>query len=96
MVACDASPHSLQRDSNRKETIALMALQMSATTQLNKGLWIFFSEFVRVRLAHPSQAQSFARMVLWQRKAARLRSVWAAEGLTVPPIAIFSITNGCS
>jgi hypothetical protein len=96
MVACDASPHSFQRDSNRKEIITLMAQQRSATTQLNKGLRIFFSEFARVSLSHPSQALFFARTVLWQRKAARLRSAWAAEGLAVPPIAIFSITNGCS
>jgi hypothetical protein len=72
-----------------------MALQTSATTQLNKGLRIFFSEFVRVSLRHPVQALFFARTVLWQGRAARLRSAWAAEGLTVPPIAIFSITNGC-
>ena len=44
----------------------------------------------------PSQALFFGRTVLWQRRAARLRSAWAAEGLTVPPIAIFSITNGCN
>ncbi len=34
--------------------------------------------------------------MLWQGRAPRLRSAWAAEGLTVPPIAIFSITNGCN
>jgi len=95
MIACSACSHPLQRDSNRKETIVLMALQTSATTQLNKGLRIFFSEFVRVSLRHPVQALFFARTVLWQGRAARLRSAWAAEGLTVPPIAIFSITNGC-
>ena len=62
---------------------------------LNKGLRIFFSEFVRVSLRHPSQAAFFARTVLWQMRAARLRARHAREGLQVPPIAIFSITNGC-
>jgi hypothetical protein len=38
-----------------------MARQMSTATQLNKGLRIFFSEFVRVSLRHPSQALFFAR-----------------------------------
>ena len=33
-----------------------MALQMSATTRLNLGLRVFFSEFVRVSLRHPGQA----------------------------------------
>ena len=72
-----------------------MALQVSATTQLNKGLRIFFSEFVRVSLRRPSQALFFARTVLWQGRAARRRAALAREGVTVPPIAIFSITNGC-
>ncbi len=73
-----------------------MASQTSAAAQLNKGLRIFFSEFVRVSVRRPSQALFFARTVLWQGRAARLRARHAAEGLTVPPIAIFSITNRCN
>ena len=73
-----------------------MALHMSATAQLNQGLRIFFSEFVRVSLRRPSQAFFFARTVLWQGRAARLRARMAREGVTVPPIAIFSVTNGCN
>ncbi len=69
---------------------------MSATAHLNLGLRIFFSEFVRVSLRHPSQALFFARTVLWQAGAARRRARVAAEGITVPPIAIFSITNKCN
>ena len=42
-----------------------MATKMSATTRLNWGLRILFSEFVRVSLRHPSQALYFARTVLW-------------------------------
>jgi len=73
-----------------------MATRMSTTTQLNLGLRLFFSEFVRVSLRRPGQALFFARTVLWQGKAARRRARLAREGLTVPPIVIFSITNGCS
>ena len=72
-----------------------MAPRTSATSTLNRGLRIFFSEFVRVSLRHPSQALFFARTVLWQGRAARARAREAKAGLTVPPIAIFSITNGC-
>lgn len=72
-----------------------MARQVSAASRLNGGLRIFFSEFVRVSLRRPSQALFFARTVLWQAGAARRRARVAAEGITVPPIAIFSITNGC-
>jgi hypothetical protein len=73
-----------------------MAPQMSSTTRLNRGLRIFFSEFVRVSLARPGQALFFARTVLWQLGAARRRALQAKRGLHVPPIAIFSITNRCS
>jgi MoaA/NifB/PqqE/SkfB family radical SAM enzyme len=73
-----------------------MRVQTSATAKLNMGLRIFFSEFVRVSLRHPSQAMFFARTVFWQAGAARRRGAQAREGLTVPPIAIFSITNKCN
>ena len=70
--------------------------QMSATSKLNLGLRIFFSEFVRVSLRRPGQALFFARTIFWQAGAARRRARVAAEGITVPPIAIFSITNRCN
>ncbi len=73
-----------------------MALQMSATTRLNLGLRVFFSEFVRVSLRHPGQALFFARTISWQAGAARRRAAEARSGLHVPPIAIFSITNKCN
>jgi MoaA/NifB/PqqE/SkfB family radical SAM enzyme len=69
---------------------------MSATSRLNLGLRIFFSQFVRVSLRHPSQALFFARTVVWQGRAARRRAREARDGLHVPPIAIFSITNRCN
>jgi hypothetical protein len=69
---------------------------MSTTTQLNLGLRLFFSEFVRVSLRRPGQALFFLKVVNWQRKAARVRAGWLRERVSVPPIVIFSITNGCS
>jgi MoaA/NifB/PqqE/SkfB family radical SAM enzyme len=72
-----------------------MALPTSAS-RLNQGLRIFFSEFVRVSLRRPGQAVFFARTVFWQGMAARRRAREAREGLHVPPIAIFSITNRCN
>jgi MoaA/NifB/PqqE/SkfB family radical SAM enzyme len=74
-----------------------MSTKMSSAARLNQGLRIFFSEFVRVSLRHPSQALFFGRTVLWQAAAARRRALLARrEGLHVPPIAIFSITNRCN
>ena len=75
---------------------SFVALQMSSTTRLNRGLRLFFSEFVRVSLRRPAQAAFFARTLLWQAAAARYRARMAREGVHVPPIAIFSITNGCN
>ncbi len=73
-----------------------MAMQMSSAARLNQGLCIFFSEFVRVSLRRPRQAPFFDRTALWQGRAARRRAAEAREGVHVPPIAIFSITNGCN
>jgi MoaA/NifB/PqqE/SkfB family radical SAM enzyme len=80
----------------RREIISTMAPKTSSTSRLNQGLRIFFSDFVRVSLRRPSQALFFARTVLWQGGAARRRARMAREGVHVPPIAIFSITNGCN
>ncbi len=74
-----------------------MTAPMSSAARLNLGLRIFFSEFVRVSLRHPSQALFFARTVFWQGAAARRRARLArCEGLYVPPIIIFSVTNRCN
>jgi len=72
-----------------------MGIQLSSTTRLNLAFRIFFSEFVWVSLRRPSQAAFFARTILWRGRAARRRAVEARAGITVPPIAIFSITNRC-
>ena len=72
------------------------AVKPAYTAVLNKGLRIFFSEFVRVSLSHPGQALHFFRVANWQRRAARLRASYVDEGLHVPPVTIFSITNRCN
>ena len=63
---------------------------------LNRGLRVFFSEFVRVSLSRPGQALFFLKVLRWQRQAARRRARRAAAGLHVPPIVIFSITDRCN
>jgi hypothetical protein len=74
-----------------------MAMSMCAASRLTLGLRIFFSEFVRVSLSHPSQALFLAQTVLWEGAAARRRARLARqEGLHVLPIAVFSITKGCT
>ena len=73
-----------------------MKIRNGYTFALNRGIRIFFSEFVRVSLRRPAQALFFGRTVLRQLGAARRRAQLAREGLHVPPIAIFSITDRCN
>lgn len=63
---------------------------------LNKALLVFFLDALRIALKNPSQVYSFFRTINWLRKAAKLRENWKKEGIEVPPIIIFSITNQCN
>lgn len=63
---------------------------------LNESLRIFFKDALRVTLKDPRQAFFFFRTIRWQTKAARVRSSWKRQGIHVPPIMIFSITNRCN
>ena len=63
---------------------------------LNKALRIFFKDAVRVSLKNPSHAYYFLQTLRNQQKASRLRANWAKQGLQVPPVMIFSITNRCN
>ncbi|MFC2166384.1 radical SAM protein [Acidobacteriota bacterium] len=63
---------------------------------LNQSLRIFFKDALKVSLKNPSHALFFFRTVKWQKKAARVRFLQEQEGIHVPPIMIFSITNECN
>lgn len=63
---------------------------------INKSLRIFFMDALKIVIKNPLQAFSFFRTLLWLGKAARLRSHWLNQGINVPPIIIFSITNECN
>jgi MoaA/NifB/PqqE/SkfB family radical SAM enzyme len=63
---------------------------------LNKSLNVFFKDAMRVAVTNPAQAYHFLKTVRWQRKAASIRKKWQQQGVHVPPIIIFSITNRCN
>jgi len=63
---------------------------------LNDSLKVFFKDSLRVSLKDPKQAYYFIRTAKWQQKAARKRARLEQEGIHVPPIMIFSITNRCN
>ena len=63
---------------------------------LNQSLTVFFKDALRVAVTNPAQGVHFMRTLNWQRAAARVRSKWEEQGVHVPPILIFSITNKCN
>jgi len=63
---------------------------------LNKSLIVFFRDALRVAIRSPGQAMAFFRTLLYLRRAARKREQWKRQGVPVPPIVIFSITQQCN
>ncbi|MCJ7582933.1 MAG: radical SAM protein [Candidatus Aminicenantes bacterium] len=57
---------------------------------------MFFKDALRVSLKNPAHALFFFRTAKWQKKAAQVRNLQEQEGIHVPPILIFSITNECN
>jgi MoaA/NifB/PqqE/SkfB family radical SAM enzyme len=70
--------------------------ESSYTSLLNQSLKVFFNTAWRITLKRPSQALFFYRTVRWQQQAAKVRAANAAQGVTVPPIIIYSITERCN
>jgi MoaA/NifB/PqqE/SkfB family radical SAM enzyme len=63
---------------------------------LNDALKIFFKDFIKVSIRHPSQAVFFLKTYRWQKQAAKKREEWEKQGTHVPPIMLFSITHKCN
>ncbi|UCG91883.1 MAG: radical SAM protein [candidate division WOR-3 bacterium] len=63
---------------------------------LNESLKIFFKDALRISVKRPSQAYFFYQTIRWQQKAARRRLQWEENGVHVPPIMIFSVTQRCN
>ena len=66
------------------------------TSLLDKSLRVFFMNAAKTCVRNPGQAYAFLNTVLQQRKAARVRADYAKQGIHVPPMMIFSITNRCN
>ncbi len=63
---------------------------------LNDSLKIFFKDFIKISLRHPSQALFFFKTYRWQKRAVKTRGKWQEKGISVPPIMLFSITHKCN
>jgi MoaA/NifB/PqqE/SkfB family radical SAM enzyme len=63
---------------------------------LNNALKIFFKDFIKISIRHPSQTLFFFKTYRWQKKAIKTREKLEQQGIHVPPIMLFSITHKCN
>ena len=63
---------------------------------LNDSLKIFFKDAFKISIKNPSHALYFFKTMRWQKRAEKTREKWEQNGVHVPPIMIFSITNICN
>jgi MoaA/NifB/PqqE/SkfB family radical SAM enzyme len=75
---------------------AILQTNTGYTNPLNKSLGKFFGDAWKITLKHPTQAYYFFRTVQWQKKAARTRAEYGRQGIRVPPMIIYSITDRCN
>jgi MoaA/NifB/PqqE/SkfB family radical SAM enzyme len=63
---------------------------------VNESLSVFFKDALRVSLKDPRQALYFLQTIKNQRQATRTRARLEKEGIRVPPIMVFSVTDRCN
>lgn len=63
---------------------------------MDQSIRSMFDDALRIVLKSPTLAWFVLRMILKQRRAARLRAHWEREGVHVPPFMIVSITHRCN
>ncbi len=91
-----ANRHSTILIDENKETVKPPEKNIKYVNPLNKALRVFFKDAVKVSLKNPSHAVYFLQTVRNQQRFSRIRAKWGKQGLQVPPIMIFSITNRCN
>jgi MoaA/NifB/PqqE/SkfB family radical SAM enzyme len=63
---------------------------------MNDTIKDIFKTALRITIKNPSQAGFFVKTIARQRNAAKIREKWQDEGVRVPPLMIFSVTNQCN
>jgi MoaA/NifB/PqqE/SkfB family radical SAM enzyme len=91
-------PNQYSTNSLNEKELAVHSSEKTAKyiNPLNKALRIFFKNAVMVCIKNPPQALYFFHTVRYQQKASGIRAGWEKQGLHVPPIMIFSVTNRCN
>ena len=73
-----------------------MKLKNPFSIRLHRALIIFFLNAVKKSLNNPGQAIQFFKTVRCFYQSARRRAMWEKEGIQVPAIIIYSITQRCN
>lgn len=73
-----------------------MKLKNPFSIRLHKALIIFFLNAVKKSFNNPGQAIQFIKTVRCFYQSARRRAMWEKEGVQVPAIIIYSITQKCN
>ncbi len=73
-----------------------MKLKNPFSIRLHKALIVFFLNAVKKSFNNPGQAVQFFKTVRYFYQSARRRAVYEKEGIQVPPIIIYSITQKCN
>lgn len=69
---------------------------MEYSNKFNSSILDYFLSVLQANLADPRAIYFLARTALKQRKAAQKRRLAFKEGVNVPPLMIFSVTNRCN
>jgi MoaA/NifB/PqqE/SkfB family radical SAM enzyme len=62
----------------------------------DQAIHALLGDALRICAHEPAMAATLLRMLRQQRRAARQRAQWAAQGLDVPPLLIASVTQRCN
>ena len=71
-------------------------MEMDSTQQFNRNITAGYRNVLRFSLQNPSMAWFMFRTLFHYRAASRKREKWAAQGVRVPPMLIYSITHACN
>jgi MoaA/NifB/PqqE/SkfB family radical SAM enzyme len=71
-------------------------MELDSTHQFNQNILAGYHNVIRFSLRNPGMAWFMFRTLAYYRAASRRRERWAVQGIRVPPMLIYSITQSCN
>ncbi|MGA2508149.1 MAG: radical SAM protein [Chitinispirillaceae bacterium] len=96
--SADRSPSRPYRLNERmkRDSVPDVCADQALLRSLDRGIARFFYDAVRVSLARPQWLATALRLFFRQRRCAKTREFWRAQGVHVPPFIILSVTGSCN